>query len=284
MDFSEINPYIRFFWFRTVGDDYVEEILAYDFRIFYGLSGRFFVDTDGKSFEILPDSFAVIPPATPYRLRRAPDSEEHYFCVINFDMNCKRSDHKMSIRPQPERDFNPSLIISTDTPPETVRPTVFEGDYHTRDMIKEISHLFSARPHLYREESGALLKRVLTQAARKAMEKDPAEPKAVSEIIAYIKEHYKEPITNASIARQLKYHPNHLNRIFKAHTGKSLHNYIIMYRLKIAKELLISTDYRIDDIAQASGFESASYFSKYFRREFGDSPLKFRTEYIKQLV
>ena len=282
MKTEDINPYIRFFWTRTVGGDYTEELLAYDFRIFYCLSGCFILEAEGKSLEVHPNTFAIVPPATPYTLKRHPQyGDDHLFCIFNFDMNCRRSDHELSLRPQPLRNFEPSLIISTDSPPETAHTVIFEGDHHTGDLIKEISQLFSTRPRFYREESGALLKQIITRAMRKTSEKNTSGPKIINDIISYIREHYREPITNADIAKHFKYHPNHISRLFKAETGKSLHNYIISYRLKIAKELLVNTDCKIEEAARSAGFESASYFSKYFGREFGESPLKFRNDYVR---
>ncbi len=276
MKFCDINPYIRFFWTRTVGEEYSEALLAYDFRIFYCISGSFFVEAEGKSIEIRPHFFAVIPPETPYRLVRASDCGEPIFHVINFDMSCRRSDHKMTIRPQPKRDFDPQLVISRDCPYELSRTIVLEGNYRTGDLMSEIGRLFASRPSLYREESGALLKQALTIAMRKVCNEGSETPRVINEIIAYIRENYCQPVTNIDIARRFRYHPNHISRLFKEHTGKSLHNYIITYRLKIAKELLVGTDYRIDEIARMSGFDSVSYFTQYFKREFGEPPLRFR--------
>jgi AraC-like DNA-binding protein len=285
MKFFDVNPYIRFFWTRKVGSDYSEELLAYDFRLIYGLKGIFMLESEGKSFEIGAGTFAVIPPATPYLLKRHSEVEDdHLFCIFNFDMNCRRSDQKLPLTPQSAQNFNKELVISTDTPPETQTTVILEGDHRTDEIIKEITHLFSTRPLLYREECGALLKQLLTHAVRKGMEDDNSEPRILNEILTYIREHYKEPITNASIAQQFKYHPNHINRIFKKHMDTSLHNYVIHYRLKRAKELLVGTDLKIDVIARETGFMSPSYFSKYFRLTFGESPLEYRTEYIKKMT
>ena len=276
MNSADINPYIRFFWTRKVGDDYSEMLWAYDFRLFYCVSGAFIIETEDASFEVVKNTLAIIPPATPYLLKCHPQyGDDHLFCIFNFDMNSRQSDHKMSIRPQPERFFRKEQIISLETTSELARPTVLEGDHSTLDMIKEIEHLFTERPKLYREESGAILKRILTRGLRN-IDENTAEPGEIGEITAFIRSHYREPISNISIAKQFKYHPNHLNRIFKAHMGTSLHSYVISYRLKIAKELLIGTDCRVEEVARMSGFDSPSYFSKYFKAEIGLSPTDFR--------
>jgi len=277
MNFADVNPYIRFFWTRKIGEDYSEPLLAYDFRLFYCLDGGMVIEAEGRTFSLTSDSFAVIPPATPYIVRQHPEyGDDHLFCIFNFDMNCDKSDRKLTIRPQPERAFKRELIISTDTPRETNRTTLLEGDSQTAEMIREIERLFSSRPRFYREESGALLKRILTVGARKMVESDTETPKEISAILSFIRECYREPITNALIAEQFKYHPNHLSRMFKAHMGTSLHSYVINYRLKIAREMLTGTDLLIEEISRESGFDSPSYFAKYFKKKYGLTPLEYR--------
>ena len=50
-----------------------------------------------------------------------------------------------------------------------------------------------------------------------------------------------------------------------------------LYRYcKIARELLVGTNYKIEEIARASGFDSPSYFAKYFKKKYGMPPLEYR--------
>ena len=277
MELCDLNPYIRFCWIRKVGEDYSEPLLAYDFRLFYGLEGEFIIEAEGRIFNVTPNRFVVIPPATPYILRLHPDfSDRHLFCIFNFDMNCRRKDHKMSIRPQPVAAFKRELVISEDAPNEMAESTVFEGEHQTADMIREIAELFSKRPELYREEGGALLKQIILRGVRKLHKDSAKRSTEISAVLSFIREHYSEPITNELIARQFKYHPNHLNRLFKGEVGTSLHGYIIKYRLKMARELLVGTDLKIEEIARSSGFDSPSYFAKYFRKKYGMTPFEYR--------
>lgn len=51
---------------------------------------------------------------------------------------------------------------------------------------------------------------------------------------------------------------------------------MIFYRLNIAKQLLLESDFSITEIAYRCGFSDASYFSKVFRSSVGVSPLEYR--------
>lgn len=65
-------------------------------------------------------------------------------------------------------------------------------------------------------------------------------------------------------------------RVFNAHTGLSVAQYVRELRLSRAAEALLSTHYRQLDIALACGFCSEMSFSRSFRQMFGCSPRNYR--------
>ena len=284
MNFHDINPYIRFAIERNLTEDqkdYTRELAAYDFRMFYGLAGKVVVEVNGQRLPVTKNTFVLVPPGCFYRLRTEDDKEPNRFGILNFDMTCSHADQKLSIPPQPADRFNPSLIISRETPDEYAEPCVLESDYRSTEFFREILTQFLHKPPLYREECGARLKFILTLSARNTLKKQHDRPRVVEEILDFVRANYNNSITNAVIAEHFVYHPNYVNRVFKASMGQSLHQYVIHYRLRIAKNLLTGTDYSIDEIARSVGFDSPSYFSKYFKEYFGEPPLSFRTNYIK---
>jgi len=52
--------------------------------------------------------------------------------------------------------------------------------------------------------------------------------------------------------------------------------YLLMYRLKIAQELLSNTNMKMDEIAQNCGFKYDSYFVRQFTNKLGISPAAYR--------
>lgn len=284
MNFNEINPYIRFAIERDLTEDYTRELAAYDFRLFYGLSGKIWVEVDGTRLPVTKNTLVLVPPAHFYRLCMDNEEKEpNRFGILNFDMTCNRADQKLSIPPHPADRFHPSLIISDETPDELSAPCCQETDYRSGEFFREILDLFIHKPPLYREECGARLKFILTLAQRNTIKKQHDRPRIVEDVLDFVRANYNQPLTNARIAEHFVYHPNYVNRVFRASMGQSLHQYIIHYRLKVAKTLLTSTDSSIDEIARSVGFESPSYFSKYFKEYFGEPPLSFRANYIKHL-
>ena len=101
--------------------------------------------------------------------------------------------------------------------------------------------------------------------------------KICSAVMEYVSIHFSDPqMTNSSVAEAMNYHPYYINRIVKGELGKSLRSYIIDYRLERARELLLSNDCNVAEIAIKSGFCSSSYFVKLFKEKESVTPLEYR--------
>ena len=92
----------------------------------------------------------------------------------------------------------------------------------------------------------------------------------------YIDNHFTTRITLDELAQNCYISKWHLTRIFKQHSGFSPFAYINAKRLELAKKLLRETDYSITKIAYEAGFNSSSYFSQIFKKEFNTSPETYR--------
>lgn len=92
----------------------------------------------------------------------------------------------------------------------------------------------------------------------------------------YIDSHYQENITLESLANMI-----HLNKFYFSHSfskfyGISPINYLNNRRIQVCKELLLSSDYKISEIAESAGFSSESYFSQNFKKNCGLSAREYR--------
>lgn len=100
----------------------------------------------------------------------------------------------------------------------------------------------------------------------------------IATALGYINEHLDEDLSLTSVARHIFISPCYLCKIFKPLTGQTFVSYVNGQRINLAKKLLLSTDQKIDDIAAACGFHTASYFSTLFRKHNGMSPASFRSQ------
>lgn len=92
----------------------------------------------------------------------------------------------------------------------------------------------------------------------------------------FILEHIQDNICIDDIADEVHLNAQYLMRLFKKEMGVSILEYITDERIKLAKELLIRTDYPINQVADSVGYANYSYFTKIFRRSVGMSPKQYR--------
>lgn len=95
-------------------------------------------------------------------------------------------------------------------------------------------------------------------------------------VIEYINSNLEKTLTLTEIADIAKMSQYHFARLFKQSTGMSPHKYIILRRVKVAKEMLAKTNDSIAEIAYKLGFSSQSHLNRYFRSIVNTTPKKYR--------
>ena len=108
--------------------------------------------------------------------------------------------------------------------------------------------------------------------------REDSEKLSVSEIVNYINDNYLEKITISELAFLFKTNRSTLCKEFKAHTGKTLVEYINLRKLKEAKLLIKNTKKTLTSIAEELNFESIHYFTRFFKKLTGLSPKEYRKE------
>lgn len=98
----------------------------------------------------------------------------------------------------------------------------------------------------------------------------------VNKIVEYLNSHYLEPIDGTIIEKKFMINYDHANHLFKKAIGESIIKYRNSLRIEHAKFLLITTDMHIEEVAFESGFSDKFYFTRYFTKRTGVSPLRFR--------
>lgn len=98
----------------------------------------------------------------------------------------------------------------------------------------------------------------------------------LTDILAYIHEHYDKELSIEQFAGTMNMSVGHFSRVFKEEVGEKYVEYIAKYRLAKAKELLLQTDLKIDDIAAKVGYWGRNSFIRMFRKYEGITPAKYR--------
>ncbi len=101
-------------------------------------------------------------------------------------------------------------------------------------------------------------------------------PTAIERSIAYIHENYQKNISVEQLAERESYSIYHFAKLFKKYTGQSPYQYILSTRLRQAQQMLLSTDYSIEEVSRFNNFSSCSRFISLFTKAFGTTPLQYR--------
>lgn len=98
----------------------------------------------------------------------------------------------------------------------------------------------------------------------------------IKKIVSTIEANIDDPEYDSELlAATLKMSRSQLYRKLKTLSNRTVHDFIISVRMKKAKELLLSGDYSISDIAYKVGFTLPTNFTRTFSKYYGMSPSKF---------
>lgn len=96
------------------------------------------------------------------------------------------------------------------------------------------------------------------------------------DILMYIHDHYKEPISRKDIAHAAGYTESHISHLFSATMRTSLPDYINALRVEDAKDLLTGTNMTVSQIAESLGFGSIRNFGRAFQKYTATTPKDYR--------
>jgi len=103
----------------------------------------------------------------------------------------------------------------------------------------------------------------------------------ITYIKQYIQEHLSENLSLSMLSEKFNYNSSYISHIFKQTTGIGISEYITMTRIELANKLLLTTNDSISDIADATGFDTAQYFSYVYKKRTGISPTDYRISHKK---
>lgn len=102
----------------------------------------------------------------------------------------------------------------------------------------------------------------------------------VKTVLQYIQNNYKESISILQLASLCHFSKTHFMSFFKQTVGISCVEYIIQVRLRVATDLLRTTDLSISDIALDSGFQNLSNFNRKFKSYYHITPTEYRSQLL----
>ncbi len=103
----------------------------------------------------------------------------------------------------------------------------------------------------------------------------------INELISYINEHYTEDIYLENLAQTYNTSTKYLSKRIKQHLNVPFKEYVTQLRIDKAKELLETTNIKIEDLSKQVGFYNRSTFIRAFKQKAGITPSEYRELYKK---
>jgi AraC family transcriptional regulator len=101
-------------------------------------------------------------------------------------------------------------------------------------------------------------------------------------VVTYIDSNLSDALFVAALARLAGVSSSHFHRAFRLRFGITPHAYVILKRIELAKNLMLTTNDALSQIALACGMTDQSHFTRTFRRITGQSPHRWRTSRLGQ--
>src|SRR5499427_1205493 len=98
----------------------------------------------------------------------------------------------------------------------------------------------------------------------------------IGEALALLHKKPADPWTIANLAHQVGVSRTRFAERFRHFLGEPPMAYLARWRLKLAAEILGSSNANVNEVATEVGYESEAAFNRVFKREFGCPPAQFR--------
>ncbi|MBQ4285847.1 MAG: substrate-binding domain-containing protein [Bacteroidales bacterium] len=160
----------------------------------------------------------------------------------------------------------------SDPPISSIELDVEQGGWEMCRLLDE-----SIKGHL-KEPFSVVIKPRRIVHRRSTARHDIADP-LVGKIVDYIEDNFTSDISMTDILEQVPLSRRAIELRFKEEMKTSIYHYLLGCRLENFRQLLISTDRTLIDIALASGFRDTNNISRTFRKFYGESPLEYKARF-----
>ena len=274
MNLSDINPYLRFAQLQPA--IVLGEITraAYDYRLFYIADGTSVFVMGEKRILVSRGDVLFFRPGTFYEF-----VGDVKIIVLNFDLTRGQSHRKQPLAPAEQALFDPQGIVENDPPAELCEFIMTKNGFETEPLFQKCVLAYDFPSPYSDATASAAIKQILCILLAETHKTARDTPEIIGQIMLYMQTNFDRPLLNTELSTIFGYHHIYLNRLFKRHTGITLHRALADIRLKNAEELLKQTTLPVELVQQKSGFGSRSQFCTAFYRKTGMTPTEYRIKY-----
>lgn len=248
------------------------------FEVLYLYKGSGVHVIDSNQYKIEPPCVFFLSPGQAHKLELSHDIEGYiYIFTPEFYLINRVNQNRLIEFPffYTIQQTNPPLLLKNDDDNIFLKSLFKKGAFEAEkkekasiEMLRAVLDLIlTSCAHLYPEDEG-----LMTKGKGHLM---------VKRFYQLVEENYQRNITVNEYADMLAVTANHLTQTIKQLTGKTSMDIIKSKQILEVKRLLVHTNMGITEIASLLHFNDQSYFTKFFKKETGFTPLAYRNESMK---
>lgn len=285
IDRWQLNPVPRGATYRSWDSFYIAPRILYAYQLLYVFGGSGEGRLDGEAFPLEAGTLVMYGPGCRHEFRSVPGAAfvMAMICFSWYDVGEEKralgnrfvgkadaeywrwADEPVRVAGLPEFPFR---LVLPDLP--------WRREFEVQ--LKELGsawRLHFTQPLVYRAKSvlAGLLFRLEQQ---QQLESPEREPVLLARILNDIYVNHASDLLRGDVAARIGISESYLTALLLKHRHMNFTECLNAARLKAALELLQYSNLSINEIAEAVGFNSTSYFVERFRRQYGVSPGKSR--------
>ncbi|KAF0234493.1 MAG: hypothetical protein FD181_3678 [Prolixibacteraceae bacterium] len=247
------------------------------FEVLYLSKGSGFHIIDGNKYEIQPPCVFFMSPGQAHKIEFSSDIEGYIFIFTSeFYLINQTNQNRLiefpfffSIRQE-----NRPLILESkedilflETLFKKGIAEIAKGENYSVDLLRSVLDLIlTSCAILYKTD-----KNLLTKGKGNVV---------VKRFLQLVEENYQNNLSVNEYADKLAITPNHLTQTVNQLTGKTSSQIIKSKQVLEIKRLLVHTNLTVTEIANSLNFPDQSYFTRFFKRETGFSPMQYRSNQL----
>ena len=152
---------------------------------------------------------------------------------------------------------------------------VFSGEpvEHLLDCCLQLIHPPKSHRQIWISRT---LNDCLLQLYEACSQEPTAQKEQICEILDYIDHNLSKNLTLAQMSQMFGYNATYFSKFFYRHTGTHFSHYVLRRRIDGARQLLLTTQLPLEQMAKQLGFYVASHFVRKFQEVEGISPSRYR--------
>lgn len=240
-----------------------------DYELMIGIEGKVYFNIAGNEVILAAGELLLIPPNTHFYGSRAHGNVGFYwlhFEMLGMEQASVQSAPRFN---EPERWqlplYEKNLILDNELLLLQQLQTVKEMEFPTHQLLDAYT--------------ATLLLSVKEKYLLSFQERQGEKHFLIDYVKEYLQRNYQRKITVGELANYFGYNKAYLSNLFSREVGQTVTQYLHTLRLERGRQLLLTSNYSIREVAERVGIEDEKYFSRLFQKQFQIAPRSYRKKY-----